>query len=58
MRQIAIKFKVKHKNGNFPENGGQVISKFLKVSKVNLNRFVGRSDPESYGFGRKSEGAY
>uniref|UniRef100_A0A7M5WKJ2 Uncharacterized protein n=1 Tax=Clytia hemisphaerica TaxID=252671 RepID=A0A7M5WKJ2_9CNID len=44
MRQIAINFKIKHKNGNVPENGGQIISNFLQVSKVDLDRFGGQTE--------------
>lgn len=37
--QLATRFKLRHKNGNIPKNGGQIIKEFLTQSSCDLTKF-------------------
>ena len=37
--QLATRFKLRHKNGNIPKNGGQIIKEFLLQSGCDLTNF-------------------
>ena len=37
--ELAVRFNLRHKNGNLPKNGGQILKQFLIESDCNLERF-------------------
>ena len=44
-RELTIRFKVKTKSGELPQNGSQIIKQWLLQENVNIARFTNIKDP-------------